>query len=295
MLSPQIRSKLVKAINEFSDLGSEINIKESGVSGGCINKCYKWQTEKLAYFIKQNSFSAFPEMFEKEIKGLSILEGTRTLRIPQQVGLFHIDNISFLVLEFINPSPMKPNFWEHLAKGLAQLHKNTDDNFGLDHSNYIGSLPQSNKKHKCWDSFFINERILPQINMAFDNGRITKLDLIAFNNLFSRLNEIFPDEPPALLHGDLWSGNFIIDEKGEPAIIDPAVYYGHREIELSFTKLFGGFDLLFYNYYNEFYPLENDFASREDIYNLYPLLVHLNLFGSLYLSPINVILKPFRA
>ena len=92
MLSPQIRSKLAKALNEFSDFGSEINIKESRVSGGCINHCYKWQTDKSSYFIKQNSFSAFPEMFEKEIKGLSVLEGTNTLRVPRQIGLFYIDN-----------------------------------------------------------------------------------------------------------------------------------------------------------------------------------------------------------
>ncbi|MDH5603990.1 MAG: fructosamine kinase family protein, partial [Cyclobacteriaceae bacterium] len=136
-------------------------------------------------------------------------------------------------------------------------------------------------------------RLERQIKAALDNREASSEMVRRFDKLFSRLNGYFPVEKPSLIHGDLWSGNLIVDEKGDPCIIDPAVYYGHREMELSFTKLFGGYDKDFYNSYEEVFPLEPGFNDRIDLYNLYPLLVHVNLFGGGYINQVNLILKRF--
>ena len=179
------------------------------------------------------------------------------------------------------------------GKQLAQLHQNTNTSFGLEESNYIGSLLQQNNLHNNWIDFFINERLKPQIKLARDNGKIDLSTITKFERLYTKLDEIFPEEPPALLHGDLWSGNFMVDEKGGPVIIDPAVYFGHREMDIAMTKLFGGFNQQLYQSYNEHFPLEKGWEQRVDICNLYPLMVHVNLFGGGYLEQVKSILNKF--
>jgi fructosamine-3-kinase len=164
------------------------------------------------------------------------------------------------------------------------LHKNYGASFGLDHNNYIGSLKQQNNRKANWVEFFIEERLSVQLKLACDYGRIDHALLKKFESLSVKASSIIPPEKPSLLHGDLWSGNIIADENGQPCVIDPAVYYGHREAEIAFTKLFGGFDPEFYHAYQEQFPLPDGFAKRVDLYNLYPLLVHANLFGGSYLK-----------
>jgi fructosamine-3-kinase len=148
----------------------------------------------------------------------------------------------------------------------------------------MGSLPQSNKKHTTWNEFFVEERLKKQVSLAGDYFSFS--DHAAFDRLYKRLDALLPVEPPALLHGDLWGGNYMISPAGKACLIDPAVYYGHREVDISMTTLFGGFDEHFYFSYEEEYPLEKGWRERLDIFKLYPLLIHLNLFGSGYLGSI---------
>jgi len=259
-------------------------ISHSSVGGGCINECFKISTTQETYFVKINSATKYPKMFEKEALGLKQLAEANVIRIPDVVALGSNDNYSFLVLEHINSKGQKDDFWNDFAYKLAKLHKKTSELFGLDHDNYIGSLQQSNQQHANWIDFFILERLEPLVKIAYNKRLIDNKLNKQFNILYSKLNSLIPQECPSLIHGDLWSGNFISDENGEVCIIDPAVYYGHREAEIAFTKMFGGFSHSFYEYYNDYFPLEKDWQKRIDLFNLYPALVHLILFGSSYYS-----------
>lgn len=169
-------------------------------------------------------------------------------------------------------------FWKTLGEQLAQLHHHSHKSFGLDHNNYIGSLVQLNEPLSSWIEFFIHRRLEPQLRLLNPPPRVIK----QFEQLYAKLPQLMPDEKPALLHGDLWSGNLITNAHGLPCLIDPAVYFGHREAELALTRLFGGFPNDFYEAYTDTSPLPSGFEDRVDLYNLYPLLVHANLFGGGY-------------
>ena len=201
--------------------------------------------------------------------------------------------VSFLILKYIKSGIKTPTFWYDFGKQLANLHKHTVNFFGLDYNNYIGSLIQRNNKHSSWTEFFINERLSYQVKMARDNKRVDKDTISSFDRFYNRMDSIFPVEPPALLHGDLWSGNYMVNENGQPVIIDPAVYYGHREMDLGMSQLFGGFDNQFYTSYHNHFPLENGWKERLQFCNLYPLMVHVNLFGGTYLNSVKEILRKF--
>jgi fructosamine-3-kinase len=157
----------------------------------------------------------------------------------------------------------------------------------------MGALSQKNDYHANWIEFFIQCRLKPQLQLANENNLLQSIDIDACENLFLRLNDIFPEEPASLLHGDLWSGNFLCDINENAVLIDPAVYYGHRSMDLAMTTLFGGFDDTFYKSYNHHFAFPNNYKEQWEICNLYPLLIHLNLFGSSYLSSIKSILKRF--
>ena len=169
---------------------------------------------------------------------------------------------SFLVLQFISSSSRQAGFWKNFAERLADLHRNTTPYFGLDHDNYIGSLFQSNRNHDNWIDFFREERLNVQLKMARDNGKVGRETVLQFERFYNRLDDIFPIEEPSLVHGDLWGGNFMENEEGEAVIIDPAVYYGHREMDLGMSQLFGGFSAEFYDHYNAFFPLEQGWQQR---------------------------------
>ena len=173
------------------------------------------------------------------------------------------------------------------------MHRNSAEQFGLDHDNYMGSLVQSNRGHGTWTEFFIQERLVPQVAIAKNHGLINAILLDQFETLYTMLDQLCPQEKPALIHGDLWSGNYMIDRMQQPVLIDPAIAYSNREADLAMTTLFGGFQNSFYEAYNEAYPLQNDWQNRLDLWNLYPLLIHLNLFGLSYLSQIKQILKRY--
>jgi len=260
------------------------------VGGGCINQAIQLKTDDGHLFLKYTSASE-STMFDAEAKGLQVLMKSSKLKIPEVLGSGTIDGKSYLLLEWIESGHASINFWKIFGDGLAKLHKTTAKHFGLDHSNFIGRLSQSNRYHENWYEFFINERLTPQLKMAHDRGLVDRRILTDFELLFPKLETLIPEEPPALIHGDLWSGNFLTDEHSKPVLIDPAIHYGHRETELAFTHLFGGFDSIFYETYQDCYPLEKGFGERIDIHNLYPLLVHVNLFGTSYLSGIKQTLQ----
>ncbi len=276
------------------EFGRYIAVKGvDNVGGGCINEAVKIKTDAGDFFLKWNDADRYPEMFEKEAKGLQVLYDAQSIKIPEIVLCHTVESVSYLVLEFIKSGNRKTDFWRVFGESLANLHMNTHKSFGLDYDNYIGSLVQRNKQHNEWNTFFVEERLERQILLAMDSGKINTSHVKRFQNLYKYLPEIFPEEKPALLHGDLWSGNFMVDAGGSACLIDPAVYYGHREADLAFTQLFGGFDTEFYSAYDNILSLEKGFSQRADIYNLYPLMVHVNLLGGGYLHTVETILKKF--
>lgn len=273
-------------------LGENVSISDfTPASGGCINNGGTIRTTEGSFFVKWNSATVYPGMFAAEAKGLGLLGNPAGLKIPAVSAVGQAEGNQFIIMEHIESRMRKPDFWEDLGTGLAVLHGNTQPAFGLDHDNYIGSLPQHNKTHPSWTEFFIEERLQPMLHLLRDRGDVDSSLMAMTERLFAKLDGFFPQEAPALIHGDLWSGNLMVGSSGEPCLIDPAVYYGHREAELSFTRLFGGFQRNFYDAYNAAFPLESDFNERVDVYNLYPLLVHANLFGGGYLEQAESIVK----
>ncbi len=283
-----VRKKLEEVTGETAEL-----LSVSPVGGGDINEAYRFETTLGTYFVKKNSSSRFPQMFEKEALGLKILADAEEIPVPEVMTWDETGEEAFLIMKYIPPGTKSTDFWETFGRRLAALHRHTDEMFGLDHDNYIGSLHQSNRRHRSWTDFFREERLQFQVKMARDAGRIDSDTIRKFERFYQKLEDIFPVEPPALIHGDLWGGNFIVNPEGEAVIIDPAVYYGHREMDLGMSQLFGGFHHEFYEAYNRHYPLEPGWQKRLDYCNLYPLMVHVNLFGGGYLGSVKSILKRF--
>lgn len=286
------KTEFANKLSVFTKTDVKIN-SVSSVGGGSINDTYKVNTTEGNFFVKKNSASLYPQMFEKEALGLKVLREAKSIELPEVVDFGESENDAFLILRFINNGSETSSFWDDFGRQLGNLHKNSDKHFGLNHDNYIGSLYQYNNKHDNWSDFFRAERLERQVKLARNNGAIDTGTVSAFERFYARLDNIFPQEPPALLHGDLWGGNFMVSEKGNPVIIDPAVYYGHREMDLGMSQLFGGFDHQFYNSYNKHYPLENGWEERLSYCNLYPLMVHVNLFGGGYLQSVKTILRKF--
>lgn len=275
-------------------LNTEVRLVDiARVGGGSINEAYRLDTRKGIFFVKINSAKKYPQMFEKEALGLKLLRETNTLEVPEVIATGNTGEETFLLLPYIFSKAMLSNFWSLFGEQLAALHSHTQPVFGLDHDNYIGSLVQTNGMHDSWIPFFIEERLEPQLRLARNQGRVGSSTTQAFQRFYNRLDELFPAEPPALLHGDLWSGNFMVGEQGEPVLIDPAVYYGHREMDLAMSQLFGGFSPSFYEAYHAHCPLKKGWQKRLDYCNLYPLMVHVNLFGGSYLESVKAILNPF--
>lgn len=263
-------------------------------SGGCINNGGKITTYSGEFFVKWNSSTQFPDMFSKEKQGLQLLSKSTSLTIPKVVEVYEGTQYSCLVLEYLNSAPKKLDYWVQLGRGLALLHAENASHFGLDHDNYMGSLKQKNSAHSNWIEFFIHQRIDPQIKLALANNKIGKNDKKAIEALYPKLPDLFPAEKPSLTHGDLWSGNIMPGSNGEPALIDPAVSFAHRETDIAMTQLFGSLPNEFYASYNEINPLTVGWKDRLELYNLYPLLVHVNLFGGGYLSQVMQIVKRYH-
>ena len=265
----------------------------SQVFGGDINTTYTVTTNEEDYFIKLNTI-AFIDMFKKEKDGLLLLRSAGTcLKIPEPILQDTFEQHCFLLMEYLEKGAESKNNWQQLATGLAQLHQTTQNHFGLNYNNYIGSLPQNNTPTNSWAEFYAQYRILQQIQQAFDQHKCTVTDIRLSEQFCTKLPDLIPEEPPAILQGDLWSCNRMSISNGEAAVYDPAVYFGHREMDIAMSLLFGGFDMHVYTVYNEVYPLQNGWRGRVDICQLYPLLVHLNLFGGYYYNAVKSILKRY--
>jgi fructosamine-3-kinase len=267
---------------------SSIKSMES-VSGGCISDAYKLQISSGdIFFLKLNKNNP-NDMFKKEAHGLNEIYKTNTARVPQ---VLHF-NDSFILTEYIRQGNKSINFYEDFGRIFAEMHKYTNSTFGFYENNFIGSNVQDNipnaSEKQNWTKFYFNKRILFQYKLAEKNGFSTKNLASKIILLENKIEKILSgsEEKPSLLHGDLWSGNYIVDEKGNACLIDPAVYYGHREADLAMTKLFGGFNHDFYSAYHEYFPLQPGHEYRENIYKLYHVLNHLNLFGRGYYSQAN--------
>ncbi len=274
MIPEHIKSEIESTLNQ------EI-ISANNQSGGDINDASIIKlSDGESLFLKWNG-SAPECMFETEAKGLELLSDTDAELIIPEVILMGKD---FLLLSLIESGTENPDSSFQFGVEFAKLHKNSSNSFGLDHSNFIGKLSQSNSPHQNWADFLISERIEPQIKLGMQSGKFGGDTHSKIDSLHKSATNLFPEEPPALLHGDLWSGNYMFTKNGKASIYDPAVYYGHREMDIAMTRLFGGFSSDFYEGYNSEYPLAGGFEDRIELCNLYPVLVHANLFGGGYVS-----------
>ncbi len=265
-------------------------------SGGSINQTQVLKlTNGQRVFLKQNS-NPPTDFFLAETRGLKLLAQAKNgPRIPKPVAVQSGSRPTFLLLEYIESSTEDENFAERLAHSLAELHHTSQEHYGLDHDNYIGSTPQKNTLEKDGILFFREQRIDFQRQLARQSGLLPvaidkKLDSLC-DDLGKFLN--ISGEKPALIHGDLWSGNYFPDNEGKPCIFDPAVYYGLREADLAMTELFGRLPQKFYDVYQEVFPMNPGYEERKDLFNLYHLLNHLNIFGSSYLSSVQQIVKRY--
>lgn len=260
------------------------------LNGGDINDVFLISAKYTNYVIKLNSAHQFPHMFEIEAKSLKKLSKTQSFIIPDVVGHGELDKHTYLLLEYVE-TESHHNFTETFAASLAKLHQHQSENFGLDFDNFIGRLPQQNlPKEKNAVGFYINLRLEPQFKLAHQNG-------FEFKNLelfFKNLESIIPNENASLIHGDLWSGNYLITKNGKPCIFDPAIAFAPREMDLAMMKLFGGYPQGIFDIYNNLFPLQKDWEARISLWQLYYILVHLNLFGASYYDQAQQIIKQFN-
>ena len=275
-------------------LGSRITASRP-LSGGDINDALALElADGRRVFLKTNA-DADPGMFPAEARGLAWLAEAGCIRVPQVIAVAAAgDAPGYLALELIESARRHADFDALLGRGLAALHRSGAPGFGLDHDNFIGRLPQSNRAQPSWPEFYWQERLRPQLERAVGAGRLSGSVRKRFDQLAERLPELVgPAEPPCRLHGDLWGGNLHVDERGLPCLIDPAVYGGHREVDLAMMRLFGGFGQRVFDAYHEAFPLAPEYGERTALYQLYPLLVHVNLFGSSYAAQVARALEPY--
>ena len=263
------------------------------VGGGSINDCYRISFGDKNVFCKINSSSRFPRLFQKEKAGLELIAKGGIIKTPKVIDCFEQNDAQVLLLEWIESGERTSAFWKTFGEQLAAVHQASADYFGLKEDNYMGSVTQSNYQRESWTEFLVKERIRPIVKLCFDGKLLSKAHLLQFEKLEQKLSSLFEEQKPSLLHGDLWSGNFMCSQAGEAVLIDPAVYYGHRSMDLAMTTLFGGFQQSFYEAYNHHFPLPKNYEEQWSVCNLYPLLIHLHQFGSSYLPQIERTLQQF--
>ena len=290
-MNPDLKSRLEKILSE--------PIKStSSVSGGCIADSRKLELDSgKVYFLKQIRGSS-SGAFDVEERGLKELRKSGTVNVPEVV----CKGLDYLLLQWIEAGYSRSSSsMEMLGRQFAELHRYRGKKVGFSEDNLLGDSPQSNKPSKegslSWAEFYAENRLEFQTSLAVKNGYATPEMRNLMENLIKKVPDLISgtEEEPSLLHGDLWSGNYLIDERGIPWLIDPAVYYGHREADLAMTSLFGGFSNTFYSAYKSAYPIASGYVEREPLYQLYHLLNHLNLFGTGYYGQVISILRRYAA
>lgn len=266
------------------------------VSGGSIHATQRWACtapEAGFLFVK---LAAVKDrgMLESEAAGLALLAAAKAVRVPEVRAAGVAGETAFLALTWIERGSPGPACERLLGEQLAALHHSTGRAFGLDHGNYIGRSSQANGWMDSWPAFFRERRLRPQLELAAGNG-FSGLEAPG-ERLLEALGLLLTHAPPAsLLHGDLWGGNWLADSAGLPVIFDPAVYYGDREADLAMTRLFGGFGADFYAAYESSWPLPQGSAVRTELYNLYHVLNHANLFGGSYVQQARAMMQRLLA
>ena len=264
------------------------------LSGGSISSAYLLKWDKGAYFLKVNSNSDALEMFRAEQKGLHAIEETATIAVPKVHHVDLYDNKAFLLMDYVESKSASDNDYKALGTQLAKLHLHHKDKFGFTSDNFIGSLPQSNAQHADWAIFYWQERIAPQLNLAKQNKMLKATEIVSEQTAISVFKELLgKDIRPSVLHGDLWGGNYLIAANGTPYLIDPATYWGHSMVDIAMSRLFGGFGSEFYSAYHNIIPKTDNYNAQIDLYQLYFLLVHLNLFGRSYYGSAAAVLEKY--
>lgn len=278
-----------------SALGMPVTPIQS-VGGGCIARATRIEVGGYPCFLKWGSGDV-ARSFVAEAEGLRALREAGSPLVIPDIKAFGVEESGvpgFLVMEWIEEGRPALGFWEDFGRGLAALHRHQGQGYGFAHDNFIGSTPQENGWYADWPAFWWEHRMMPQVDLARRNGLWQHAWDPMFERLLNRLGELLPEHPErSILHGDLWSGNYLVSAGGRPVLIDPAAYYGHREADLAMTELFGGFDRKFYAAYRSAWPLEPGYEVRREVYNLYHLMNHLNLFGAGYASSVASILRRF--
>jgi fructosamine-3-kinase len=286
-VSPALR----RAIEQ--SLGARVQSARA-VAGGDINDAFALELDSGVIVFAKSNRKNIAGLFEAEARGLAWLAEAGAPRVPRVLAVGNDEAPGFLALEWLEPARRVKDFDERLGRGLAALHRFGAPSFGLDHDNFIGPLPQRNAPLPTWAAFYREHRLGAQLRLAQSRGLIDAPLQRGFERLFERIEEhTGPAEPPARLHGDLWAGNLHTDERGEPVLIDPAVYGGHREVDLAMMRLFGGYGPRVFAAYEEAYPLADGHRERVALYQLYPLLVHVNLFGAGYLGQLGAALQRY--
>lgn len=255
------------------------------VRGGDINEAYYLCTNENEYFIKIHN-QAPKHFFQQEAEGLEEIKKAEAIHVPIVYGYQDSADVSYLIMEWINGKTTEKT-GELLGQGVARLHQYRNTRFGFSGATYIGEILQKQDWYDSWIDYYREIRLLSQIQLAEENHRLPISLRKKLDTLLEQIDRWLPEQcTPSLLHGDLWGGNWLAGPEGVPYLIDPSVFYGHNEFEIAFTQLFGGFPDNFYRAYEEICPLSPEYEERKPLYQLYYLLVHLNLFGEVYLGSV---------
>lgn len=299
MLSGALRKSIEHAIAQFSACEESIaNVRPLG--GGCINEVHCITMSGGPEYLLKVNRNVPADFFRREAEGLEALRRAGSIRVPRPLsdGFCTESRSHYLLTEFVPTGRKGNDFFEVFGNQLAELHRrSTQPEYGFATDNYLGSTVQVNRRNESWIEFFAESRIGYQVRLANQNQLATP-ELNRLSDRFcDRLDSLLSDslERPALIHGDLWGGNFLVDPEGKPVLIDPAAHFAHREAELAMTQLFGGFSQEFYDAYHETWPLQDGWPDRLELYKLYHLLNHLNLFGTSYLSGCLAILRRYTS
>lgn len=277
-------------------LGKKVGIHNSrSISGGCINNALKLETNCGNFFLKWNA-QGKSDMFIREKDGLDELAKALKgdILIPKVLCAKEISETpGFLVQEYLIPGSSSPENDEKLGRGLALMHSYKKDRFGFYTNNYCGATPQQNLWRDSWGEFFSTNRLQYLLDLIQKERNLPIYEIEMYNKLIDKIPQLLPENADAvLIHGDLWSGNYMITKNG-PALIDPAVYYADREMEFAIITMFGGFSSRFYSAYNEVNPLLPDWRDRNQLYQLYHVLNHYLLFGGEYQQQASSIARRF--